>query len=99
MIFLIVDGHPAHKARAVAQFIATEAIKKRFRLFLLPPYSPELNPDERVWNDLKNNAIGQQVITTPAQLHGAVIRHLRFIQKTPARVRSYFNNATTRYAA
>jgi transposase len=84
MIFLIVDRHPAHKARKVARFIETEAIAKRFRLFFLPPYSPELNPDERAWNDLKNNAIGQQVITAPDQLQSAVIRHLRFIQNTPS---------------
>ena len=99
MIFLIVDGHPAHKAKSVTKFIESGPIKKRFRLFFLPPYSPELNPDERVWNDLKNNAIGQQAITTPDQMHSAVISHLRFIQKSPNRVRSYFNNETTRYAA
>jgi transposase len=97
MIFLIVDGHPAHKARRVTDFV--ESVKDRFRLFFLPPYSPELNPDERVWNDLKNNAVGRQVITSPDQLHGAVLSHLRFIQKSPDRVRAYFNNATTQYAA
>jgi transposase len=96
-VFLIVDGHPAHKARSVVRF--TKAIKDRFCLFFLPPYSPELNPDECVWNDVKNNAIGRQVITNPEQLHDAVIRHLRFIQKTQDRVRAYFNNETTRYAA
>lgn len=97
MIFLIVDGHPAHKAKSVVKYI--ETIKKRFRLFFLPPYSPELNPDERVWNDLKNNSIGRQVIKAPEQLHKAVISHLRFIQKSPDRVRSYFNNEATKYAA
>lgn len=97
MVFLIVDGHPAHKARKVAKYI--ETIKERFRLFFLPPYSPELNPDERVWNDLKNNGVGRQVITAPKQLHGAVLSRLRFIQKSPDRVRSYFNNDTTKYAA
>lgn len=97
MIFLIVDGHPAHKARKVGKFI--ETIRDRFRLFFLPPYSPELNPDERVWNDLKNNAVGRRVITEPAALHSAVISHLRFIQKSPDRVRGYFNNETTQYAA
>jgi len=96
-VFLIVDGHPAHKAKMVARFI--ETVKDRFQLFILPPYSPELNPDERVWNDLKNNAVGKQSITTPQQLHKAVISHLRFIQKTPERVRSYYNNETTKYAA
>jgi len=99
MIFLIVDGHPTHKARSVTKFIETEPIKKRFRLFYLPPYSPELNPDERVWNDLKNNAIGQKAITSPVHMHSAVINHLRFIQKSPDRVCAYFNNATTKYAA
>jgi len=97
MVFLIVDGHPAHKAKMVTRFI--ETVKDHFRLFFLPPYSPELNPDERVWNDLKNNAIGRQSINSPDQLHGAVISHLRFIQKSPARVCSYFNNETTKYAA
>lgn len=96
-IFLIVDGHPAHKAKKVMEFV--NSIKKRFRLFFLPPYSPELNPDERVWNDLKNNAIGKQVITSRDQMHKAVVGHLRFIQKSPDRVRAYFNNETTKYAA
>jgi transposase len=96
-VFLIVDGHPVHKAKMVSRFI--ETVKGRFQIFLLPPYSPELNPDERVWNDLKNNAVGKQAITTPQQLHKAVISHLRFIQKKPERVRSYYNNETTKYAA
>jgi transposase len=99
MIFLIVDGHPTHKAKSVIKFIESEPIKKRFCLFYLPPYSPELNPDERVWNDLKNNAVGKKAITAPDQMHSAVISHLRFIQKSPNRVCSYFNNTTTRYAA
>jgi transposase len=96
MVFLIVDGHPAHKAKMVTRFV--DSVKDRFRLFYLPPYSPELNPDERVWNDLKNNAIGKQFITTPKMLYSAVIRYLRFIQKSPNRVRSYYNNETTLYA-
>jgi len=35
MVFLIVDGHPAHKAIMVKRF--AESVKNRFRLFLLPP--------------------------------------------------------------
>jgi transposase len=97
VVFLIVDSHPAHKARMVTRFV--ESVKDRFQLFYLPPYSPELNPDECAWNDLKNNAIGKQVITSSEQLHRSVISHLRFIQKSPNRVRSYFNNETTQYAA
>lgn len=97
MIFLIVDGHPAHKAKMVVRFI--ESVKDRLQLFSLPPYSPELNPDERVWNDLKNNAVGRKFIDSPKELNKAVISHLRLVQKSPDRVRSYFQNETTRYAA
>lgn len=52
-VFLIVDGHPSHRAKIVSRFL--EGIKDRFQIFFLPPYSPELNPDEHVGNDLKNN--------------------------------------------
>jgi transposase len=96
-IFLIVDGHPVHKAKIVSKFV--ESTQGRLQMFLLPPYSPELNPDERVWNDLKNNAVGRQRIDSPNQLYKAVISHLRFVQKSPHRVRSYFQNETTKYAA
>jgi len=86
MIFLIVDGHPAHKAIIVKNFI--ESNKNKIRLFFLPPYSPELNPDERVWNDVKNNAVGRKSIISPEQLKKTVISHLRMIQKSPERVKS-----------
>jgi transposase len=97
MIFLIVDGHPAHKAKKVATFV--KSVKAQFRLYFLPPYSPELNPTERAWNDVKNHAVGQKSLKDKDDLKKAVISHLRFIQKSPERVRGYFRNQTTRYAA
>lgn len=96
-LFLIVDGHPAHKALIVRKFV--ESQDGKLRLYFLPAYSPELNPDERVWNDLKNNTVGRKSIGDKASLKSEVVRHLRFLQRTPARVRGYFQNETTRYAA
>jgi transposase len=96
-VFLIVDGHSAHKAKMVERYV--ESLEGRLRLFFLPPYSPELNPDECVWNDLKNNAIGRQHITDADMLKREVLRFMRYLQKTPDRVRAYFTNATMRYAA
>ena len=96
-VFLIVDGHPSHRAASVKRF--TESIKDRFQMFFLPPYSPELNPDEHVWNDLKNNAIGRQSHQAPEHMRSAAVSFLRKIQKSPERVISYFNNTATRYAA
>ncbi len=96
-IFLIVDRHPAHRAQMVQRYVAS--LEGKLRLFFLPPYSPELNPDERVWNDLKNNSIGRKAITSPVHLKREVVSHLRSIQKSPDRVRAFFQTDTTRYAA
>ena len=96
-IYLIVDGHPTHKARKVAAFVAS--VSDRLRLFFLPPYAPELNPDEFVWNDLKNNAIGRIALSGPEHLKREVISYLRFLQNAPARIRSFFLAPTTVYAA
>jgi len=96
-VFLIVDGHPAHKASAVSKFVASTA--GRLRLFFLPPYSPELNPDELVWNDLKNNGLGRRPAAGPAHLKAGVLSHMRSLQRTPSRVRSFFLAPDTAYAA
>jgi len=96
-IYLIVDGHPAHKAKKVKAFV--ESVKERLQLFYLPGYSPELNPDELVWNNLKNQGIGRKVIETKPQMKKAVLSHMRSIQKSPGLICSFFQTPTTRYAA
>ena len=44
LVFLVLDGHPVHRSKAVKQFAAST--NGRLRLFFLPGYAPELNPDE-----------------------------------------------------
>jgi transposase len=96
-IYLIVDGHPSHKAKCVREFV--EEQDGKLKIFLLPSYSPELNPDEYVWNDLKNNCLGRKVITSKSQLRKQIISHLRKLQKMPEFVQSFFYSPTTRYAS
>ncbi len=96
-VFLIVDGHPVHKSGAVSRFVAST--EGKLRLFCLPPYSPELNPDEQVWNHLKNHRVGKQPIAGPNHLKHMVRSHLRRIQKLPSLVRSFFALPDTVYAA
>ena len=96
-IFLIVDGHPSHRSKMTKAYV--ESLQGILRLFFLPPYSPELNPDELVWNDVKNHGVGRTLIHAPADLMRAVVGRLRYLQKTPAMVRSFFQHPETRYAA
>lgn len=96
-VFLIVDGHPSHKARIVKDFIAS--LDGRLRLFLLPGYSPELNPDELVWSHLKSGGLGRMRHTDKASMKAAAHAHLRRLQKRPHVIRGFFQKDTTRYAA
>lgn len=64
-IHLVVDGHSVHRSRAVKKFV--QATEGKLELHFLPPYSPELNPIEQVWNHAKNHQIGKQPITGPDQ--------------------------------
>ena len=96
-VILIVDGHPAHKAKKVKKFVKT--ISDKFRMFYLPPYSPDLNPDELVWNDLKSNIIGRKVANSKQELTAMALAGLRRIQKKKGRVTSYFKKKSTAYAA
>jgi transposase len=95
-INLIVDGITAHRSKKVKAYV--ESLQGKLRLFFLPPYSPELNPDELVWNDVKNNGLGRTLVHGPADLMRAVVGRLRYLQKCPAVVRSFFQHPETRYA-
>ena len=94
-VFLIVDGHPVHKSVAVQKFVASTA--GRLRLFFLPPYSPELNPDEQVWAAVKAKGIGRRVITSGPQMFRTLLGLLRSLQRTPEKLRAFFHHPDTCY--
>ena len=96
-VYLVVDGHPTHKAAKTRKFV--ESTKGRLKLFFLPGYSPDLNPDELVWNNLKSQGTGKRAITGPDQLKKLVLGHLRSMQKNADLVRSFYRTPSTEYAA
>src|SRR3954470_16348056 len=96
-VVLILDGHPAHRARIVRDYVA--AHPDLVELHFLPGYSPELNPAECLNQDVKTNALGKRRPTDVHQLKADVRRFLRCAQRTPARVARYFHERHVRYAA
>ena len=58
-----------------------------------------MNPDELVWNDLKNKALGRKVITSREGLQKLAVSHLRRLQQLPRLVASFFRTPTTLYAS
>jgi transposase len=95
-IFLIVDGHPVHKAKKVSEFVKEKA-DGRLSIFFLPPYSPNLNPDEWVWNNVKNDRIGRSVIMSADDLKTKAIGALRRLQKLPGIVRGFLRDPKLAY--
>jgi transposase len=92
---LIVDGHPAHRATATKQFAAST--EGRLRLIFLPGYSPELNPDEWIWKNVKHDRIGKTGVTSKDDLKSKAIGALRRLQKRPRLVRAFFADPHLRY--
>ena len=98
-VFLIVDGHPVHKSKMVKNWAKEiNTAKDRIRLFFLPAYSPELNPDELVWNHVKNHGLGRAAYSADKQLRRLAYRRLFSLQRRPAIIRSFFQHPDTKYA-
>src|SRR5512144_677085 len=66
-VFVVVDGHPAHRATVVKEYV--RSTDGRLQLYFLPGYSPELNPDEWVWKNIKADRVGRAGITSQHEFH------------------------------
>ena len=94
---VILDGHPAHRARIVRDWVA--ANPTLIELHFLPGYSPELNPAECLNQDVKTNALGKRRPVNITELKADVRGFLRSCQRRPAKVARYFQERHVRYAA
>lgn len=96
-VFLIVDRHPVHRSGRVRKWLTKNT--EHIHLFFLPKYSPELNPDEMLNQDVKSNAVGRRRAYDQNGLITNVRSYLRSRQRQPHIVQRYFNEAGVRYAA
>lgn len=94
-VFVVVDGHPIHKARLVTSYV--ESLAGQLKLFYLPPYSPQLNPDEQVWAHVKRQ-VAKRFVQVKDNMKRLAIGALRRIQKLPNLVRSFFQQPECQYA-
>lgn len=96
-IFLIVDRGPAHIAKMTKAFV--ESLNGRLRLFYLPPYSPDRNPDELVWKHLKADTVGRMAVTGRDDFRTKVRASMRQLQRDPEKIRSFYQKPSLKYAA
>ena len=94
-IFLVWDGHPVHRSKKVKECI--ESFNGKLEVYVLPSYSPELNPTEQVWNSVKSNGSGRKALAGPHHFKSIIFSQLRRLQKLPHVVKAFFRHPDCAY--
>jgi transposase len=94
-VFLVVDRHPAHIAKIVAEYV--QLLGGRLELHFLPGYAPDLNPDEFVWNHLRQKGVSKTPLRQNESLRARVEADLATIAADPPLVRSFFRAPSVAY--
>lgn len=95
-IVLLMDHARFHNSRAVRAFVREH--RTRIRVFFLPRYSPEYNPTEQVWEEIKDNKIGRQPVYSKSDLKSKLQSALKSLALDTQRIMSFFGLSTTKYA-
>jgi transposase len=96
-VFVIVDGHPVHKGKKVKAWL--EENKSSIEMFFMPGYSPELNPDELLNQEIKGTVFSSQRPKDKKELKALLESKLYSIQRQPEKIMAYFKAHYTQYAA
>jgi transposase len=95
-VLMVVDGHPSHHARVVQKYV--EASGGMLELHFIPPYSPDLNPDEFVWQYAKSQGLRKKPLQKNESLKERVRSDLANIKASPKLIKSFFSAPSVVYA-
>lgn len=96
-VFYITDGHSAHKTKKLKAWL--EKNKERIEVFFIPPYSPELNAQEYLNQDVKTNVIGKKRPANKAEMRMNIENFMNKRKNNRKQVQKYFHVSHVRYAA
>jgi len=94
-VFIIADNARYHHSKQVQAFLKTEY--GEIMMAFLPAYSPELNPDEQVWNHAKAD-VGKRTIQSKDEMEKTILSVMRVIQNKAELIKSFFQLPDTQYA-
>ena len=86
-LVVVMDRATTHRSKKVKEFINSQ---KRLHVFYLPPRSPEFNPDEKVWNHLKNHELKGHQEKNLDGLKKLSEKKLKSISKNKKKVKGIF---------
>lgn len=94
-VLLVADKHPSHRAHCVSEYV--QSLGGRLELHFLPGYAPDLNPDEFVWNHLRQKGVSKKPLRQNESLRQRVQDDLEFIRQNKPLVRSFFQAPSVAY--
>jgi transposase len=94
-VLLVVDGHPSHRAKCVVKYI--QSLGGKLELHFLPGYAPDLNPDEFVWNHLRQHGTSKKPLRHNESLRNRVEHDLAAIKENKPLVRAFFHAPSVAY--
>jgi transposase len=95
-VFLILDNSQVHRAKILKKYAENESGGK-LTLFFLPPYSPDLNPDEWVWKNVKHDNLGRAAAKSTDDLTRFARIALAKLKGAPDIVRAFFADPALSY--
>ena len=91
-LLIIWDGSPIHRSQEVKRFLA-QGGSQLVHLESLPPYAPDLNPDEGVWQHLKHVEMRNLCCDNLRHLNGELSLAIKRLRQKPQIVQSFFASA------
>jgi transposase len=95
-VFLIVDRHRAHRSKQVQQWLTKN--EKVIKIFYLPSYCPELNPDEFLNQDVKAH-LGKKRVKNKSEMMKNLNSYLKMRQKQPDVIQNFIKGCHPKYSA
>jgi transposase len=80
-ILLVLDGAPNHRCGGLV-------IPHNIRLLYLPPYSPQLNPKENLWDEIREKIFKNYALKSMDAVHAKLNQAILYMQRNPKLVRS-----------
>ncbi len=86
-LVVVMDQAPPHTSKKTRTFAESQ---KRLHVFYLPKYSPDWNPDEKLWNHLKHQELKGHRAKTKEDLRELARQKLEHLSSSPKKLRGIF---------
>jgi transposase len=96
-VFLIVDNAKPHHSKQLKAW--AEKNKEKIDVWYLPPYSPDLNPDEHINADVKQGVGSKRPKKNKTELRNTTEEYINMLKHSPKRIIKYFRDPAIAYAA